>query len=344
HLPAVKGGVAVLPAASSGRRVVWPVASVKVLGCVLSVGIAFAGLWSYVGQAQYIQRYQMYDALFTGLLPYTSSPAAALHDLGLSRGLAPYTGYGAGTARSAFAKPWIDGVLFAHITEAKLVDYYTGHPAVLDRVVGAAARKALFLRPALGNLPAANSPPDAKFLPNSPWTVVHRSVLPHRLWFIALVLAAGIAVALIVLVAEPRRRRRLRGRTDGRGLRRGLRGRTDGRGPRTEAHGRRLTYGPERPRPRTSPEVLLATPIIAALALVQFPVGAGVVQEPIKHLVTFNALFDVTLIGVIGAATAAAIAAFEARRAAAPARSTPEADPGSGRELPTEEARVVGAP
>jgi hypothetical protein len=217
-----------------------------------TAAIVGAGAWAWTAQVPYLRRYQLYDSVFDGILRTTDRPATALHQLGLAPSLARYAGFPTADARSTFARGGIQQSFFDHIGPGKIVGYYLGHPGPLITILNKAAARALDLRPPYANLPGASPSGLHQYETSSPWTLLHGSVLPHSLWFVVLVLLAGLALGIAGLV---------------------------------------------RPRAGTSPDVLIAAVAIAGLMFVQVPVGGGM-DGVLKHMVTFNAVFDVILITV----------------------------------------------
>ncbi len=248
--------VVTIPLVALGAYIAWRrlnPKSVKIAGSASLVLIVAAGLWSWVPKVPYYTRYQLYQAVFDGILRTTPHPAQTLKSLGLSPTLARYAGYAAGSPKSGFADSSTQTLFFPHITVGKIVGFYLTHPGNLVSALSSAAPHMLYLRPPYANLPASPSSNWRGYLTDSPWTLVHRDLLPHSLWFVVAVIIAGAAIGVWSLT---------------------------------------------RGRRQSSPEVLVATAVIAGLLFVESPVGGGL-EGLIKHSVAFNALLDTVLIVLI---------------------------------------------
>jgi hypothetical protein len=288
-----------------------------------SFGIGASGYWSWTDQVPYIHQFNLYDSVFYGVLWRNHSIDATLGALGLPTSLAKYAGTTADSPHNGFGAPGIAAQFFDRMSSGKLIGYYLSHPSSLLKITGQVARTGLPIRPQLGNLSYGQTPA-AIYLPNSPWTVVHRSVLPHSLLFIAFVLLAGIVVSVVVRLAatslRPEGSENHGGSADMPPAAGAGRFRPDGRLARTGARWR--TWSARIGATRTTPEVLLAVAVTAALALVQVPVGDGL-NGVVKHEVTFDIMFDIVLIPLVALAVHWFIARREAAFASGAERSGP---------------------
>lgn len=161
-----------------------------------AVVLGFAA-WDWTAQVPYLQRYQLYDSVFDGILRAAPNPRVALRQLGLSQSLARYAGFATADARSAFSKAIAQTDFFPHIGVLKIVKYYLLHPGSLYTLLSKDASGALLLRPPYANLPAGAGTGTLQYATNSPWTLVHRSLIPHSLFFVALLLVVAAVTAVV---------------------------------------------------------------------------------------------------------------------------------------------------
>ncbi|HLI45178.1 MAG TPA: hypothetical protein VKU92_12015 [Acidimicrobiales bacterium] len=175
----------------------------RVAGALGALTIAGFGLWDWTSQVPYLKAYQLYDSVFDGILR-SGNPKAALASLGLPQSLARYAGFATADARSAFAKPFIQTEFFDRIGVGKIVSFYLAHPGNLITILSKNANRDLLLRPPYANLPAGAGSGLRQYATDSPWTLVHQSILPHALWFVALVLLVGLATAVVAWRRAPR--------------------------------------------------------------------------------------------------------------------------------------------
>ena len=153
----------------------------------------------------YYQVQHYYDGTFDGILLSTPTPAQAVKELGLAPGLAQYAGFPSfARGDSAFAAAGINSSFFAHVTYTKMVKFYVEHPKSLIAVLSRASGTSLYLRvPYLANLTTGS---DAHYATSSPWTYVHRHILPRSLWFVLLVPTLTVSIGVWGLVHRKRLR------------------------------------------------------------------------------------------------------------------------------------------
>ena len=191
--------VVTIPLVALGAYVAWQRLGSKRSAIVGSASLGLvvaAGLWNWVPKVVYYTRYQLYQAVFTGILRTTQHPVQGLKALGLSPSLARYAGYDAGSPKSGFAASSTQTLFFPHISVGKIVGFYLTHPGNLVTELTMAAPHMLYLRPPYANLPATPSSDWRGYAADSPWTLVHRDVLPHSLWFVVAVLVLGLAAGV----------------------------------------------------------------------------------------------------------------------------------------------------
>lgn len=147
-----------------------------VAGGVTVMGAAV--VWGFASELQYFTLIHEYDAVFYGLLPHTADKAGLLRTLGVPERLARYSGYEAfDRGNSAFVAPFIHDAYFQRMSVGKLLGYDLGHPGAITTAINYASAQAPNLRldSYLSNVTTGFAP----WAPNTPWTVVHRDLLPH---------------------------------------------------------------------------------------------------------------------------------------------------------------------
>ncbi len=225
-----------------------------------SIGIGLSGLWSWLSLEPYYGRYVLYQSVFDGILR-VSKPTTALASLGLPANLARYAGTDASASNSGLTAPAVQP-LYTHVSTGNVIGFYVTHPGALGSIAQQTSKSAFSLRPGLGNL-AFGNPPNSQFLPNSPWTLVHR-ILPDALWFIVIVLLMAIVMGAVALW-------------------------------------RLYRATADQEKTGFAPEVLIAIALTAAVAFIEVPIGDGLVGVT-KHMAAFNALFDLVLILLVALA------------------------------------------
>jgi hypothetical protein len=178
------------------------------IGYALSAVVVAAGAVSYTHAPPYLNRIHLYNSVFDGILVAAPNTEAALADLGLPRSLATYRGQPAFSGQhSLFASPNANADFFDRMSTGKILGYYVRHPGEAWSAADRAARSAPELRVTdLSNLTNSRSAAGGQFATDSPWTMVHRDVIPHSSWFILLVFLAAAAVGGRGVVRVWRRR------------------------------------------------------------------------------------------------------------------------------------------
>jgi hypothetical protein len=148
-----------------------------------------------------------YNQVFMAILPESSQPSADLEFLGLSPGLARYSGTGAWSAGTAFPEMLASGLIGRQVTPATIVRFYFLHPGRIWRHAKAVLPVAFLLRPAYGNFErSAGYAPGAKSAAFSLWSGIHERYLTGigKIILIALLISPALVVAAWLRVAAYR--------------------------------------------------------------------------------------------------------------------------------------------
>ena len=183
-----------LPLAAYGLLIAWRASDHKARWAATcgAIAVLIAGTVMYRSLLPAPRMTNMYNVIFFAILPESNDPGADLKALGLDPGYARYSGTLAWTEGTGIADGRVVNAIQAHVTPARLVEFYVRRPARMWKHVRSALRTALFLRPEFcGNFDAsAGRPPGARSNAIALWSRFHEKYLSR----IAVYLLAAIVL------------------------------------------------------------------------------------------------------------------------------------------------------
>lgn len=146
-----------------------------------SVGMALVvcltAVWSLVSQPTPLREANLYNQVFSDLLPHSPAPTADLADLGLDRDLVKWIGTDAYDEDAPINSPTFKEHFFGNVTYGSLLEFYATHPGRFASMLNRAAGEGFSLRPGnLGNFEEASGlPPGTQSHTFDVWSGVRES-------------------------------------------------------------------------------------------------------------------------------------------------------------------------
>lgn len=156
---------------------------------------------SYLVLPASLREANVYNSVFTGVLPHSTEPAEAVADLGLDPELAARGGsdfYSTGALDDAALR----ATFFGRVDHLDVALHLLSHPATLLRLVGAATARMVELRPEnLGTaLESRGLPPGTKSATYEAYSDGRRALAPVSTPLLVAILTAGLAVPGLLLL------------------------------------------------------------------------------------------------------------------------------------------------
>lgn len=166
--------------------------------CVFSAVLLFYcfGIYTSVGE-ELTNKDTIYQSVFTGILANSRAPERTLHELGLDPAFMSDIGHNAYLPETAYVFGPIDGDLmqekfFDHVSNTTIIRYYLTHPGDFFKGLRYLGTQSLTI-----SNHGIHAPEYGYVTEHHRFTLWNgfRSRLPHRFWFLGLVLLAALAVS-----------------------------------------------------------------------------------------------------------------------------------------------------
>ncbi len=171
----------------------WASLGVAAVVCLIATGV-------YVAQPAPLREVNLYNQVFSDLLPHSPAPEDNLADLGLDRDLVRLAETDAFNEEAPINDPQFREQFFGQVSYGSLLEFYATHPGRFVGMLNRAAGQTFSLRPEnLGNFEeASGAPPGAKSQTFALWSSVRESFPSKSL--AGLVAAFSLAVLTAVRV------------------------------------------------------------------------------------------------------------------------------------------------